>query len=476
MLCSRQLDAGTDVMADRIESDSLGSISVPAAALYGAQTQRALNNFNIGGRPLPAVFIRALCAIKRAAAAVNTELGALDAAIGDAIQQAAPEVLNGRHAEQFPVDVFQTGSGTSSNMNVNEVLAHRASALAGLQVHPNDHVNAGQSSNDVIPSALQISALDEWQHTLDPALQRLAEVLAQRERELADVVKTGRTHLMDALPIRMDQELSGWRQQILNARERLGDSAKRLAELPLGGTAVGTGVNADPRFAPRVIERLAAASGLPLRPCRNRFERMGSIDSAVEFSGQLRTLALALIKISNDLRWMNSGPHSGLGEIQLAALQPGSSIMPGKVNPVIPEACAMAATHCVGLDTAIAFAGQAGNFQLNVMLPLVADNLLQMLGILARSCGALAGSGAIADFSVQRERLAAAAARNPILATALAPEIGYELTARIVKRALTEQRPIIDVAAEMSSLGRERLQLLLDPRRQTEADRPDKTG
>src|SRR5690606_31884479 len=281
---------------------------------------------------------------------------------------------------------------------------------------------------------------------------------------------------MDAMPIRFDQELSGWRQQILNARDRLADSAKRLGELPLGGTAVGTGVNADPRFAPAVIAALAAATGLPLQPCRNRFERMSSVDSAVEFSGQLRVLALALLKISNDLRWMNSGPFAGLGEIQLAALQPGSSIMPGKVNPVIPEACAMAATQCVGLDAAIAMAGQSGNFQLNVMLPLVADNLLQMIGLLARTCVALAGRGGIADFHVNREALAATAARNPILATALAPELGYELSAQIVKRALAEQRPLLDVATELGGIDSERLRLLLDPRRLTDGGKEPADG
>lgn len=452
----------------RIERDSLGDIAVPATALYGAQTQRAIENFSLSGRSLPALFIQALTSIKREAAAVNAELGLLDPALATAIGSAADEIAGGAHADQFPIDVFQTGSGTSTNMNVNEVLAHRASALSGRQVHPNDHVNVGQSSNDVIPTTLQLSALLQWQRELDPALQQLAELIGRRGAELADVVKTGRTHLMDAMPIRLDQELSGWQQQLLNARERLQQSAQRLGELPLGGTAVGTGINADPQFAPRVIERLATATQLPLRPCRNRFERLASVDSAVEFSGQLRTLAIALIKICNDLRWMNSGPYSGLGEIQLAALQPGSSIMPGKVNPVIPEACAMAATQCVGLDAAIAIAGQSGNFQLNVMLPLVADNLLQMIGLLARVCTALGGRGGIADFSVQREALAAKAARNPILVTALAPEIGYELSAQIVKRAVAEQRPIIDVAAEMSSIERSRLEQLLDPRLLTE--------
>jgi fumarate hydratase, class II len=452
----------------RIEHDSMGDVAVPNSALYGAQTQRAIDNFHIAGRPLPNAFIYAIAIIKQAAALVNAELGLLPLPMAQVIAAAAEEVCTGQHAAQFPIDVYQTGSGTSTNMNVNEVLAHLAALSSQDTVHPNDHVNAGQSSNDVIPTALQLSALQQWQQQLDPALEKLAHAINTRALALRDVVKTGRTHLMDAMPIRMDQELSGWQQQIVNARERLHDSAQHLGELPLGGTAVGTGVNADPRFAARVIERLATQTQLPLRPCRNRFERMSSLDSALEFSGQLRVLAVALIKICNDLRWMNSGPYSGLGEIQLAALQPGSSIMPGKVNPVIPEACAMAATQCIGLDAAIAAAAQTGNFQLNVMLPLVADNLLQMIGLLSRACTALAGSGGIADFTVARAALAAKAERNPVLITALAPEIGYELAAQIVKRALAEQRPIIEIAAEMSKIDAARLQQLLDPRRLTE--------
>ncbi len=452
----------------RIEHDSMGDVAVRNTALYGAQTQRAIDNFHIANRPLPAEFIYAVAAIKRAAALVNAELGILPPTMAHAIAAAADAVCAGRHTEQFPVDVYQTGSGTSTNMNVNEVLAHLASAQCHCAVHPNDHVNSGQSSNDVIPTALQLSTLQQWQQLLDTALAQLIDVIAIRANELSDVVKTGRTHLMDAMPMRMDQELSGWQQQIANARERLHDSAIRLGELPLGGTAVGTGINADPRFAARVIAQLATQTQLPLRPCRNRFERMSSLDSALEFSGQLRVLAMALIKICNDLRWMNSGPYSGLGEIQLAALQPGSSIMPGKVNPVIPEACVMAATQCIGLDAAIAMAAQSSNFQLNVMLPLAADNLLQMIGLLARACTALAQSGGLADFTVARATLAAKAERNPVLITALAPELGYELAAQIVKRALAEQRPIVEVAAEMSKIDAARLQQLLDPLRLTE--------
>jgi fumarate hydratase class II len=456
------------VATTRWERDSLGEIEVPADALYGAQTQRAVENFAIAGRPLPAVFIHTLALIKSEAAAVNAELNVIPQAMAAAIRSAADAVQTGRHDAQFPVDVLQTGSGTSTNMNVNEVLAHLATAALGQPVHPNDHVNAGQSSNDVIPTALQLSAARQLQRELLPALTGLADVIAARAATLHDVVKTGRTHLMDAVPIRMDQELSGWRQQILNASERIEDTRARLHELPLGGTAVGTGVNAHPAFAAQVIRRLAAATALPLVVCRNRFERLASIDTAVELSGQLRVLALALLKISNDLRWMNSGPHSGLGEIQLAALQPGSSIMPGKVNPVIPEACAMAAAQCVGFDAAIALAGQSGNFQLNVMLPLVADNLLGMIGLLARAARALGGHGGIGDFGVNREYLAAQAARNPILATALAPLIGYQRSAEIVKTALARQQPLLDVAREMTDLDETTLRELLDARRQTE--------
>ncbi len=456
----------------RREQDSLGVVEVPEQALYGAQTQRAVENFDIAGRPMPHAFICALALIKREAARANSELGLLDDVVAEAIAAAADQVLAGRHDDQFPVDVYQTGSGTSTNMNMNEVLAHIASTQLGQPVHPNDHVNLGQSSNDVIPTALHLSAALELHRSLLPSLDELTGVILRRESELAQVVKTGRTHLMDAMPIRMDQELSGWRLQISNAGERIEDALDRLCGLALGGTAVGTGVNADPQFAERAIARLARATGLDLKPCRNRFERLSSVDSAVELSGQLRGLALALIKIANDLRWMNSGPYCGLAEIQLAALQPGSSIMPGKVNPVVPEAVAMAATQCVGLDAAIALAGQSGNFQLNVMLPLVADNLLSMIGLLARASRQLAGRGAIADFTVNEELLARRAARNPILVTALAPTIGYQAAAEIAKRAISENRPILEVAQELTDLDETTLERLLDSRALTEAGIP----
>ena len=454
----------------RLESDSLGAIEVPAQALYGAQTQRAIANFKIAGRPLPSLFIHSIVRIKREAASVNAALDLLPANFASAITQAADEILAGAHADQFPVDVYQTGSGTSTNMNVNEVLAHLATKIAAEKIHPNDHINLGQSSNDVIPSALQLSAALHYRQYLLPRLDTLIAVITAREKTLSDVVKTGRTHLMDAMPIRFDQELSAWRQLLINARERGEEMLLRLCELPLGGTAVGTGVNTHPQFAPRTLQQLAASTGLPLRVGRNLFERMSQLDSAVELSGQLRALALGLIKICNDLRWMNSGPHDGLNDIQLAALQPGSSIMPGKVNPVIPEACAMALTQCIGLDTTIAFAAQAGNFQLNVMLPMVADNLLTMIELLARSCAALAGAGGIVDFAVDRKTLAEHAARNPILATALAPKVGYQLAADIVKRAEKEQRPLLEVATAMTDIEAATLAQLLDPLRLTNND------
>lgn len=452
----------------RCEQDSLGTVEVPLTALYGAQTQRAVDNFHLAGRPLPVSFLRALALIKREAARVNVELKLLESDAGEAIAAAADRILGGEYLDQFPVDVYQTGSGTSTNMNMNEVLAHLASAATDTAIHPNDSVNLGQSSNDVIPTALHLSTALELHRALLPAIEGLAETIQRREQELADVVKTGRTHLMDAMPIRMDQELSGWRAQILNAEERIEDCLDRLCGLPLGGTAVGTGINAHPMFAERVVARLADATGLPLKMCRNRFERLSSVDTAVELSGQLRVLALSLIKIANDLRWMNSGPYSGLAEIQLKALQPGSSIMPAKVNPVIPEAVAMAATQCIGLDAAVAMAGQSGNFQLNVMLPLVADNLLSMTDLLGRACEHLGGSGGIADFSVNRELLAARAARNPILITALAPLIGYARAAEIAKRALSENLPIAEVARSMTDLDDATLERLLDSRALTE--------
>jgi len=448
--------------ATRIERDSMGELEVPADALWGAQTQRALQNFAIGGRPMPRAFLRALGAIKAAAAAANVELGLLSAPRGEAIRRAAEAVAAGRHDAAFPVDVYQTGSGTSSNMNANEVVATVAGQALGTRVHPNDEVNLGQSSNDVIPTAIQVAAVLELNEALLPALQTLRASIDQRARELARVVKTGRTHLMDAMPLTFGQELSAWSAQLADADAGLRDAEKRLLKLPLGGTAVGTGINAHPRFAALAIAALNQATGQRFVAARNRFAGIAGQDAAVELSGQLNRLAVVLMKIANDLRWMNSGPLAGLGEIELPALQPGSSIMPGKVNPVIPEAAAMACARVMGLHTSISVAGQSGSFQLNVMLPLIADALLEAIGLLARSQRALAHQ-AIDGFKVRRARVAAALDRNPILVTALNPVIGYERAAAIAKRAYQDDRPVLDVAEEMTGMPRAELRRLLDP-------------
>lgn len=450
-------------MADfRIEHDSMGELKVPAKALYGAQTQRAIDNFPISGLHLPRAFIRALGLIKAAAAEANLALGHLKKGQAGAIRKAALAVAEGQYDDQFPIDVFQTGSGTSTNMNANEVIAHLA-AKAGGKIHPNDHVNYGQSSNDVIPTAIHVSAtLTAHEHLL-PALKHLQRIIDRRARELRNVPKTGRTHLMDAMPVTFGQELSGWSAQVGSAAERIEDSLKRMRQLPLGGTAVGTGINADPKFGAAVARELKKLTGVRFDSADNYFEGMAAQDAAVELSGQLKALAVALMKIANDLRWMNSGPLAGLGEIELPALQPGSSIMPGKVNPVIPEATAMVAAQVIGNDAAITVAGQSGNFQLNVMLPLIAHNLLQSIHILANVSRLLADK-AIAGFQVNSERVNQALAMNPILVTALNPVIGYEKGAAIAKQAYKEKRPIMDLALEQSGLSKEALKKLLDPR------------
>ena len=446
----------------RIERDSMGELQVPADALYGAQTQRAVENFPISGLRMPRPFIRALGLIKAAAAEANAEMAGLQGVIAEAIVKAAMEVAEGRHDEHFPVDVFQTGSGTSSNMNANEVIAHLASKYSGQAVHPNDHVNMGQSSNDVIPTAIHLSAILLCEERLLPALPRLEDSIARRAEELKDLTKTGRTHLMDAMPITLGQELSGWAQQVRNGRERVREGLARLRRLAIGGTAVGTGINAHPRFGARVVQLLSERCGTALEESPNRFESLSSQDAAVELSGQLKTVAVSLMKISNDLRWMNSGPLAGLAEISLPALQPGSSIMPGKVNPVIPEAVNMIAAQVMGNDVAITVGGQAGNFQLNVMLPMIAYNLLQSIELLANGSRLLAEK-CIDGFQVNRDRLQDALSRNPILVTALNAVIGYELGARIAKTAYAENRPVIDVAAEMTQRSRQELERLLDP-------------
>jgi fumarate hydratase class II len=447
----------------RVERDSMGEVRVPTEALWGAQTQRAVQNFPISGLPLPRGFIRALGLIKWAAAGASMDLGDLDRVRGFAIQKAALEVAEGRHDAHFPVDVFQTGSGTSSNMNANEVIARLATQYAGgSPIHPNDDVNRGQSSNDVIPTAIHLSAALEVAENLLPALKELSETIGRKAADVGETVKTGRTHLMDAMPLTLGQEMGAWRTQVDDGIARLQGCRPRLHALAQGGTAVGTGINADPEFGARVAALLANRTGLDLRPSRDTFAALSSQDTAVELSGQLRTIAVSLMKISNDLRWMNSGPLAGLGEIALPALQPGSSIMPGKVNPVMPEAVAMVAAQVIGNDATVTIAGQSGNFQLNVMLPIIAYNLLQSIHLLASGARALARS-AIAGFAVNARQIAAALDRNPMLVTALNPVIGYDKAAAIAKRAYAEGRPVREVALEMTDLGAERLAKLLDP-------------
>lgn len=446
----------------RIEHDSMGELQVPADALWGAQTQRAVQNFPISHRPMPRGFIRALGLIKAAAAEVNAGLGLLPKATAKAIHAAALSVADGGHDAQFPIDIYQTGSGTSSNMNANEVIAHLAGAAGKTKVHPNDHVNLGQSSNDVIPTAIRVSALLAASEDLLPALKHLRKTIDKRGHALRKVVKTGRTHLMDAMPLTFGQEFSAWSAQLASAEERIADSLKRLRRLPLGGTAIGTGINADPRFGKHVAKALSAQTGFRFESADNKFEGLAAQDDAVELSGQLNALAVALIKIANDLRWMNSGPLAGLGEIELPALQPGSSIMPGKVNPVIPEATVMVCAQVIGHHTAITVAGQAGNFQLNVTLPLIAADLLESIQLLSNVSRLLADT-AIAGLKVREDHVRAALDRNPILVTALNPVIGYEKGAAIAKRAYKEGRPVLDVAIEDTGMGADQLKPLLDP-------------
>ena len=446
----------------RVEKDSMGELEVPNDALWAAQTQRAVNNFPISGLTMPRRFIQALGLVKWAAAGANAELGLLKSDVAIAVQQAALAVSEGTYDQHFPIDVFQTGSGTSSNMNANEVIATLASDALGAPVHPNDHVNMSQSSNDVIPTCVHVSAALAVNESPLPALVHLSGVLENKAESLRAQVKTGRTHLMDAMPVTLGQELDGWRAQIDNGRARIVDSLKRLHALAQGGTAVGTGINAHPRFGGKVAVLLGERTDIDFRQNDNLFEALSSQDAAVEMSGQLKVLAVAIMKIANDLRWMNSGPLAGIGEIALPALQPGSSIMPGKVNPVIPEAAAMVAAQVIGNDGTITVAGQSGNFQLNVMLPVVAYNLLQSIEVLANVSRLLADS-AIADFSVNEDNLTAALGRNPILVTALNPVIGYEKGAAVAKKAYAEGRPVKDVAREMTDLTDEELDRLLDP-------------
>jgi fumarate hydratase class II len=453
----------------RIEKDSLGEVRVPKDALYGAQTQRAIENFPVSGIRFPRVFIRSLGLIKAVAAEVNAGLGLLDAGIANAIHLAALEVADGMWDDHFPLDIFQTGSGTSTNMNANEVIASRASQIlsaSAQRVHPNNHVNMGQSSNDVIPAVIHISAYLEVSEVLQPALTHLHASLKNRETEFRDVVKTGRTHLMDAMPVMLSQELSGWAFQVEQAIERIQSSLPRLAQLAIGGTAVGTGVNAPADFGRIIASRLAGRTTLPFVETTNHFAAQATMDAAVELSGQLKTTASSFIKMANDFRWMNSGPLAGLGEISLPPLQPGSSIMPGKVNPVMCEMMMMVCVQVTGNDAVIATSNQLGNFELNVMLPVIAHNLLQSIEILG-TASRLFADKAVAGFTANQERIASLVDKNPILVTALNPVIGYDTAARIAKKAYAEGRSLKEVAAEMTALSKEELDKLLDPKPMT---------
>jgi fumarate hydratase class II len=453
----------------RIEKDSMGELKVPAEAAYGAQTQRAVDNFPISGITMPTAFIQALALVKQACANANHQLGDLDEVRRKAIVSVCADITAGKLFDQFPLDVFQTGSATSTNMNANEVIANLGTKVAGDllsddKIHPNDHVNMSQSSNDVIPTTIHVSAAIACTQQLLPALNHLISEIDKKAASVSHIVKTGRTHLMDAMPVSLEQELSAWSAQLRSAVINIEQSLPAIQKLAIGGTAVGSGINAKKEFGDRVAEQLSKSTGIAFTVSDNRFAALSSQDASVALSGQLKTLATSLIKISNDLRWMNSGPLAGIGEIALPALQPGSSIMPGKVNPVIPEATAMVCAQVIGNDTTITLAGQSGNFQLNVMLPLIAHNLLQSIEILS-NVSVLLADKAIAGFSVNEKNISNALAKNPILVTALNSVIGYELGAKIAKTAYAEGRSVLDVALELTDLSREELEKLLDPKK-----------
>ena len=462
-------------MADselRIERDSMGEVKVPAQAYYGAQTQRAVENFPISGLRFPREFIRALGLIKYAAAETNQELELLKPEIAEAVRHAAQEVIDGKFDGEFVVDIFQTGSGTSTNMNANEVIANRALELQGKargskEIHPNDHVNLGQSSNDVIPSAMHIAALTAITRNLLPALHRLHAALAEKAREFAAILKIGRTHLADATPIRLGQEFGGYARQVELSIERITIAARGLEELALGGTAVGTGINADARFAPLTIEKLGALTGLPFREALNHFEAQAAKDAVVHVSGALKTLAVSLTKIANDLRWLSSGPRCAIGEISLPDTQPGSSIMPGKVNPVMGEAVLQVAAHVIGCDATITTCGQAGNFELNVMMPIMALRLLEAISFSARVVEELTAR-CIVGIEANRERCAELVEKSLSMVTALAPAIGYDAAAAIAHEAYATGKTVREIARERAILPEDKLNELLDPWRMTE--------
>ncbi|MGQ0645637.1 MAG: class II fumarate hydratase [Elusimicrobiota bacterium] len=460
-------------MKTRQEKDSLGTRDVPADAYYGIQTLRAVENFPVSGLRFPRAFLRALALIKRSAAQVNMELGLLDKKIGEAVVQAATEVMDGKWDDQFPLDIFQTGSGTSTNMNANEVIANRAIEILGgakgskSPAHPNDHVNMGQSSNDVIPTALHVAALESLTADLIPALEILRKALAEKAREFDDVVKIGRTHLQDAVPVRLGQEFGGYESQVAHAIQRLKNCEPHLAELALGGTAVGTGLNADPKFIDGVIRRLARETKLPFVGAPNRFEALAARDAAVETAGALKTAAVSLMKIANDLRWLSSGPRAGIGEIELPSLQPGSSIMPGKVNPVIPEAVCMACAHVIGADAAVTVGGLSGKIELNDMKPLIAYHLLSSISILA-NVSRLFAEKCVQGVQANREACEGYIEKSLAMCTALAPRIGYDAAADIAKESHKTGKTVRQIALERKILPEAELARLLDARKMTE--------
>jgi len=468
-------------MADsnfRIERDSMGEVRVPKSAYYGAQTQRAVENFPVGGIGFPPRFIRALGIIKLAAAVANQELGLLDARTAVVIGKAAAEVMEGKLDKEFVVDIFQTGSGTSTNMNANEVIANRALELLGkrrgsMAIHPNDHVNMSQSSNDVIPTAMHIAALEAIQEGLLPALEALGQALAQKARRFDSIVKIGRTHLNDATPIRLGQEFGGYARQIELSIERIKSAASGLEELPLGGTAVGTGINAHPEFAAKAINRIAKMTGLNFREAKNHFEAQAGKDAVVHASGALKTLAVSLTKIANDLRWLASGPRCGLGEISLPEIQPGSSIMPGKINPVICESVLQVAAHVIGCDATITFCGQAGNFELNVMMPIMALKLMEAIEFTANVITAFTEK-CITGIEANRERCRDMVERSLAMVTALAPFVGYDRAAKIAQEAHVSGKTVREVARAHKVLPEKKLEKILDARRMTHPAVPEK--
>jgi fumarate hydratase class II len=452
----------------RIDKDSLGEVKIPKDSYWGAQTQRAIENFPISGIVFPPPFIRSMAIIKRACASVNGDVKLLDRRTADAIAGACDEIIDGKFSDQFPLDIFQTGSGTSTNMNINEVVATRANEIltgqknGKIPVHPNDHVNKGQSSNDVIPSAIHLTACVQLRESLLPALSALEEAIENKQKQYGNAVKTGRTHLMDAMPITVEQEMSSWTAQVGHARTRIENTIPRVSELAVGGTAVGTGINTRGDFGARVSAEVSRLTKIEFKEATNHFEAQSMQDAIVELSGQLKTYATSLLKISNDLRWMNSGPIAGLAEIRLPELQPGSSIMPGKINPVIPEAVRMACVQVIGNDAVVGICNALGDFQLNTMLPLIAHAIIQSIALLAHVSQLLAEK-AIKGVEFDRERMAEFVNRNPIIATVLNPLIGYDKAAEVVKKSLKEKKTIQQVVVEMGYLTREEASKILNP-------------